>query len=378
MMRRVFLLLVVGLICGVVTAQPIPDTFDLQRIQSATVFVMQARDVGDDLVITCVGSGTVVSRDGLVLTNAHNTVPSTDCPGESLVIAMSGDADQPPIPEFRADIIQANAGVDLALLRITRALDGRLLERETLALPFVDLADPNTVDLDQTIFVAGYPGIGNDPVQVERGTISGFTAEPSGGDTSWIKTSASIPGTMTGGGAYNRNGQLIGIPTTAPITVQTFGTACQPVQDTNDDGLVNDSDDCIPVGGFINSLRPASFARPLLRASTLGLVVDSLTGEGRRATPQGAPAFENLFFSPSVVEGQPSTVVSAMPTGTESLYLFFDYRNMTPETVYELRVTIDGDLSQTFSLAPVRWSGGTHGVWYVGSSGQPWPNGVRP
>jgi hypothetical protein len=49
---------------------------------------------------------------------------------------------------------------------------------------------------------------------------------------------------------------------------------------------------------------------------------------------------------------------------------------MTPETVYELRVTLNGIPNPTFSLSPVRWSGGERGMWYVGSGGQPWPNGV--
>ncbi|HEX2905303.1 MAG TPA: carboxypeptidase-like regulatory domain-containing protein [Phototrophicaceae bacterium] len=72
----------------------------------------------------------------------------------------------------------------------------------------------------------------------------------------------------------------------------------------------------------------------------------------------------------------PTSVIGNLPTGSNSLYLFFDYENMTPETVYELRVTTNGIPNPTFSLAPVRWSGGERGVWYIGSSNQPWPNGV--
>jgi hypothetical protein len=56
--------------------------------------------------------------------------------------------------------------------------------------------------------------------------------------------------------------------------------------------------------------------------------------------------------------------------------LFFDYANVSPETVYEVRVTTDGVPNPTFSLSPVRWSGGARGMWYVGTSGQPIPNGV--
>ncbi len=353
------------------------QTLDLERIQSATVFIMQTRNVGSSLMVTCVSSGTVVSRDGLVLTNAHATVPSAVCNGETLIIAFSVRAGEPPIPKYRAEISQADIGLDLALLRITRQFDGRLVSPGSLALPFVELADSGTVRLDQTITVVGYPDIGNDPVEVRRGTVSGFVAEPRGGDRAWIKTLAEIPGTMSGGGAYDQDGRLIGVPTTAPISGLAQGTSCVPVQDTNSDGLVNAADICIPVGGFINSLRPSNFARPLLRAAALGLKVDLPALGSGSIVPAGQPAFNRLFFAPSVNEaGVPTSVIRSLPAGSTSLYLFFDYANMTPETVYELRVTTDGIPNRTFSLAPVRWSGGERGLWHIGSVDQPWPNGV--
>jgi hypothetical protein len=357
------------------SSQVVPDTFDLERIREATVLVMQARNVGDDLIITCVGSGTIVSRTGLVLTNAHNTVTSTDCSGDTLIIALSVRSDEPPVPKYRAEINQANTGLDLALLRINQQLDGRLIEAGTLSLPFVELGDSALVDLDDTVIVIGYPGIGNDAISEERGTVSAFIAEPSGGEKSWIKTSASIPGTMSGGGAYNRDGQLIGIPSTAPVTTQAVGI-CRSIQDTNNDGSIDNNDACVPIGGFINALRPSNFARTLVRAASLGLTVDPVSLTHSQAQTTGEPRFSNLFFSPGVIEGMPTTVIANLPTGSNSLYLFFDYENMTPTTVYEVRVTVDGIPNQTFSLAPVLWSGGEKGLWYVGSSGQPWLPGV--
>src|SRR5688500_17322666 len=97
---------------GTVAAQQLE--FDLERIQRATVYVMQAQNVGDNLFITCVGSRTIVSRDGLVLTNAHNTVMSEACPGNTLIVALSVRLDEPPVPKFRAEIAQADAGLDIA------------------------------------------------------------------------------------------------------------------------------------------------------------------------------------------------------------------------------------------------------------------------
>ncbi|MBC7811363.1 MAG: trypsin-like peptidase domain-containing protein [Burkholderiales bacterium] len=351
------------------------ESFDLERTQRATVFIKQVRIVENDLIETCVGTGTIVSRDGLVLTNAHNVLTSPACPGDTLLIAMSVRLDEPPVLKYRAEIAQVDPGLDLALLRITREPDGRLIEPGTLAFPFVELADSETVTLDNTITIVGYPGIGIDPVTSIRGTVIGFVAEPSAGNKSWIKTSATIPGTLSGGGAYNQDGLLIGIPTTAPIRTQAGEISC--VRDTNRDGLVNLNDICIPIGNFINSLRPSNFARPLLRGAALGLSVDTLTTPVAQSAPTGAPTLRRLFFSPAVNEaGMPTTVVRSLPTGSNSLYLFFDYINMMPDTVYELRVTTDGIPNPTFSLAPVRWSGGSRGLWYIGSSGQPWPNGI--
>jgi hypothetical protein len=376
-MRRFVFTLVTMILMAGWNAVAQDTVFDLERIQRATVFVMQARIQGNTLIITCIGSGTVVHRTGLVLTNAHNTLSNPACPGDSLIVAFAPEPDAAPIPKFRAEIVQVNPGLDLALLRINRQFDGRLIESGALALPFVELGDSSQVQLDDTITVVGYPGIGDDPVDVRRGTVSGYAFEPSSSGPAWIRTRAEIAGTMSGGGAYNQSGQLIGIPTTAPTRDPQPGATCLPLQDTNNDGLVSASDVCIPTGTFINSLRPSNFARPLLRAASLGLTIDTPMQPPARSIASGAPGFSRLFFSPSVNEaGMPTTVVSRLPAGSNSLYLFFDYANMTPESVYELRVTTDGIPNPTFSLAPVRWSGGERGLWYIGSENQPWPNGV--
>lgn len=374
-LKGLFLVLFLVLLPLLVQAQQ--GQLDTERIQRAAVFVIQASNVDSDLIVNCVGSGTVVSRGGLILTNAHNTLRSTACPGDTILIAFSVRDGEPPIPKYRAELLQADAGLDLALLSITRQFDGRLIEPGTLALPFVELADSSTAQLDQTIRVVGYPGIGDDPVEIRTGTISGFVVEPGSGDKAWIKTRAEIPGTMSGGGAYDQDGRLIGIPTTAPLGQLSQAATCVPIQDTNRDQLVTESDICIPVGGFINALRPSNFARPLLRAASLGLTIDTPLEPRRLSDTGGAPAFRRLFFAPSVNEaGAPTTVIKSLPAGSNSLYLFFDYENMTPETIYELRVTTDGIPNSTFSLAPVRWSGGEDGLWYIGSSDQPWPNGL--
>lgn len=377
----VILLITVLLVNGVF-AQDGLVAFDLERIERATVFILQTRETAGGPVITCVSSGTFVSRGGLIMTNAHSTVTGRDCSGTRLIVALNVRDGDPPVSTFQAEVLQYDLGLDLALLQVTREMDGRLINNEALSLPFVELADSSQLTLDSTITVVGYPGIGNDPIQAIRGTIQGFTYEPISDSPAWIKlrtdvaAGESVSGTMSGGGAYNRQGQLVGIPTTAPLSRDSVGAICNFIEDTNRDSLVNSNDDCVPTGGAINSLRPSNFARPLIRSGSLGLVVEKLTEPPAAVVITAeAPAVNNLFFAPFESSGMPTTVIERLPTGSNSLYLFFDYANMTSETIYELRVTVNGNISPVFSLAPVRWSGRSSGLWYIGSSNQIWPDG---
>lgn len=371
--------LIVALFLIVVTsstyAQPIPD-LDLDRIRRSTVFVMQTRTISNTPIITCVGSGTLIDRSGLIITNAHNTVQNQICTGDSIVISLSILPNEPPVPSYYAEVAEANLGQDLALLRITRELSGRVVDPKALSLPFVEVGDSSFVNLDQTITIVGYPDVGNSSIQALRGTISSFIAEPIGGERSWMKTDTPIPGTMTGGGVYNQQGQLIGVPTTVPVRPLSADDTCLLLDDTNGDGLINNRDVCVPIGGFINTIRPSNFVRPLQRSASLGIRLERITQPIVQLETGGEPTVSRLFISPSEIDGMPTTVVSSMPIGTNSLYLFFDYRNMTPDTIYELRVTIDDRPSPAFSLAPVRWSGGRNGMWYIGSRGQVYPNGI--
>lgn len=348
------------------------QNFDLDRISRATVFILQTREFGDD-VIVCIGTGTIVDPSGLILTNAHHTDTNENCSGRSIIVALAPTPEDEPVVRYRAEIASIDRGLDLAVLRITSQLDGRPLDRNILSLPFVEVADSSQVELDDTIRIFGYPDIMNAPVEERVGVVSGFITEPSAPDRAWIKVQAEIPGSMTGGGVYNQSGQLIGIPTTVALSNNQLDTGCQVLEDTNGDGFVNENDTCVPVGGFINAIRPSNFARQLIRGASLQLDVSTQEANNDMAL-SGEPSFDRLFFSTSVRDQMPTQIVNAIPS-TSSLFLFFDYVNMTPETIYELRVSINGVLSPVFSLSPVRWSGGRNGLWFIGTDEQNWPNG---
>ncbi len=356
-------------------------TFDATKAQRATVYIMQTyTNALGQAVISCVGSGTLVSADGLILTNAHIAVSSDTCRSDKIVIGLTVRIGEPPVARYYAEVVAQNVGWDLAVLRITSSIDGIPVNRATLALPFAELGDSEDANLDDTINVVGYVQAdekSNGAVQVIRATISGFTAEARVGDRAWIKTSAIIPGGMSGGGVYSTAGTLIGIPTVAPSRSSGQSVDCRRVQDSNADGRVDDQDTCIPISSFVNAIRPSRLARGLVLAAQLGLTPSLPPKAQPEPKPSSPPTFSRLFFAQGVNQaGMPSSVVTGLPSGVQRLYLFFDFDNMVDGLIYELRTTLDGIPNPTFSLAPATWSGGRQGLWYIGSTAQVWPNGT--
>jgi len=358
------------------SAQSADYSAEFELLKRATVFISQTKTEAGHTSLRCISTGTLISADGLIISNAHGVLPSPACDGDSLIVSLAVDLDEPPIPKYRAEIASADSGLDIALLRIHRELDGRSIAAGELpALPFANIGESEAVAIDDTLMVLGYPDVGNSPADVRRGTVTAILAEPVAGSRAWFKTRAEIPGAMAGGGAYNTRGQLIGIPTNA-AQPGLIATNCRYLSDSNGDSLVNSSDHCVLVGDFISSIRPIAAARKLIRRARLSL---SVTEHNRPALPAAASAparITRAFFAPALQANMPATVVGALPANTRNLYFFFDYDNMRPETLLELRVQHDGIPAPTFSLPPVRWSGGARGTWYIGAREQAWANGA--
>jgi hypothetical protein len=83
--------------------------------------------------------------------------------------------------------------------------------------------------------------------------------------------------------------------------------------------------------------------------------------------PTGRARFYNLFFSPGVTDfNQPTSVISSLPSGARSLYLFFDYENMAKSMALEMKVSINGREASDWGLPSGPWGGGEQGSWWVG------------
>lgn len=313
------------------------------------------------------GSGTVVSDQGFILTNAHVVDDRFDEYAQ-LGVAVTRETDQPPEPAYIAEIAAVDYVLDLAVIEVTTDLDRNAA---TFDLPPVPIGDSEAVDIGDPIRILGFPGIGGETITFTEGAVSGFTAQRSIADRAWIKTDAAIAGGNSGGLAVNAAGEIIGVPTIASSGEDATPVDCRFVVDTNRDGTVDDLDTCVPIGGFINGLRPVALALPLIAAAEAGEVYVSAYSEEELPTPDSAfdPAdvfFSGLTFSPGVTEDdQPTDVVLQLPSGAADVCLFWDYEGMQDGVAWEALWFVNGEVDEDGSIVDDVWVGGENGNWWV-------------
>lgn len=233
------------------------DTPTPAELTESVVMVAQVNDEGE---ILCTGSGTIVSHDGLVLTNFHVVGPYCGAEYAFLAVGMTTDTRSEPEFLYRAAVVSGDPELDLAVLWINEDLEGNPVSVEGLRA--AQMGSRDDVEVGESLFIVGYPGIGGDTVTVTTGLVSGFVE-----DQSWIKTDAAIAGGNSGGAAFDSHGRLIGVPTQLGAGDNELTVECRPIADSNLDGIRDESDPCISVGGFINSLRPTDFALPFVDAA---------------------------------------------------------------------------------------------------------------
>ncbi len=242
------------------------------------------------------GSGSIISPDGLILTNAHVVLSDPYYEVMNLIVAITTSQDQPPVPMYSAEVLQADAALDLAVIRITGDAQGNPIDSSSLNLPTIPIGDSDTLQLGDSIVILGYPGIGGETITLTRGEVSGFTADRAFGNRGFIKTSATIAGGNSGGMATNSNNELIGIPTQVGYGGEGEIVDCRALADTNGDGITDNRDSCIPTGGFINALRPIKLAMPLVEAARRGEVMIHQGAEGQaQEAPSGTLITEEDF-----------------------------------------------------------------------------------
>ncbi len=267
----------------------------------AVVQISALVEVDGRELIGWTGSGTILTVDGLILTNAHVVLSDRFYTVKDLIISMTVAQDSPPVMTYLASILQVDADLDIAVIKVRSDLDGNPIDTASLNLPAVPLGDSDGLQLGDAITIIGYPGIGGETVTLTRGEVSGFTSEVPYGNRAFVKTSATIAGGNSGGLAANAAGEIIGIPTQVGSGDADAGFVdCRPLADTNRDGTIDERDSCIPTGGFINALRPVKLAMSLIQAAIQGQVALNIgSGTGETYKPSGEVDFYDDFSDPN-------------------------------------------------------------------------------
>ncbi len=216
-------------------------------------------------------SGSIVSPDGLILTCAHAVWPADQAVPPARIVVHTIDAvDRPPRPRYEARIVQLDVTLDLAVLRVVANAQGQPVDSASLHLPSLPLGDPEALTLGDPLTVLGYPNIGGATLTLTQGVVAGFRGQEPYGPRAWIKTTAAVARGSSGGAVLDRSGHLVAVPVQVGAGEGAPVADCRVLTDTNHDGVVGPDDSCIPVGGFLNALRPVSLAQPLIDAARAG------------------------------------------------------------------------------------------------------------
>lgn len=188
------------------------NDFNLQKLSKSTI---KLYTLDNDFNVIAMGSGTIVNKEGYILTNFH-------CVGENgnlynsegyVAIAITDDVKKNIQPQYLAQYRSGVDTLDLAVVKIVSDLNWNLISAGDLNLSPATISDSDKVELGDTINILGYPGVGGETITFTAGHVSGFVDDDEDSDIDWIKTDAVVNHGNSGGTAINNNGEMIGVPT---------------------------------------------------------------------------------------------------------------------------------------------------------------------
>lgn len=195
-------------------AQALPRDVRIGILQAVVQIIPLDSETGD--LVNWSGSGSIISPSGYILTNYHVAGDLTLRRHHEWHAIFMTDAeftDQPPEFYFWAQYVAGDPTHDLALLRIVEWADEEPVAAD-FVFPHVTVGDSNGLLPGDPITIVGYPGISGSTITLTSGIMSGWLGEDfEQGGKQWIKTDGKIAHGNSGGGAFDSDGHLIGVPT---------------------------------------------------------------------------------------------------------------------------------------------------------------------
>lgn len=355
LLRMLFVAVLVGMGALIVLAPFSAQAVQREPLKNAllsTVRVAVPIDGQRDSYST--GSGTMLSRQGYVLTNFHvmgdvERGKLYNRKGQAFIALNPTSLKGAPTWTYVAELVKGDPDLDLALLKVIGYMDSDQPVPESLPVTAMELGDSEAASIGDELSVIGFPGLGGDTVTFTQGKVAGFLDEDNNGVFEWIKTDAEVNHGNSGGLAIDESGKMIGVPTAGYSDVEAAGK--------------------------ISLVRPINLALPLLRAALAGEPVPAPSDSCPLETHPDGAVITNLVFAESVDrQGDPEGASNTFASGTDVVYATFDYNRF--RNGREFRFTWYLDDEAVFEDS-VSWNGGGQGNDWVNITNDPeLPDGV--
>jgi serine protease Do len=269
-------------------------------------------DDGARRIDSSIGSGVILSQDGLILTNAHVAGPKA----VEINVTLSN------LERVSAKLVGWDHWTDLSLLR----LDLNDAKKRGLVFKHAEFGDSEKLYVGETVYAVGTPhGLTR---TVTRGIISnnnryfedteGVDGYETGNFNTWLQTDAAINPGNSGGPLVTEDGRIVGITSRAYLGANNLGFAIpsviakRVVAGLVQDGSITRSyvgivlkalqdlegfyDVATNTGVLIDSVEAGSPAAAAgLQAGDIILAVDGKKVDGR--FPEQLPPIQNLIAS---------------------------------------------------------------------------------